>query len=256
MSKEPERSMHHAVAGQIEGMSGNVNNAKQHFETAISKDPAQVGHRLRYLNTQFSGSVFGPFYFENSVWGNAPFIGFYVILLLSVPVYSMFYFAMKSEYGVAIFRVFFAPILLLFAVYAAIPTLYKLYMNEKYWDGEGVDMTGDYANCAMLTIGLVISATGFFLVNSDVILLGMLWLLFAGGINWVGQVKDKFAKGVIFILLVSIPFIMLAIVLRLLGAKLGYPDFLKFAQYGLIAGASVFAISLKEAFSNKKNKTQ
>ncbi len=256
LGKEPERSMHHAVAGQIEGMSGNTGNAKQHFETAISKDPAQVGHRMRYLNTRFSGSFVGQIYRPSSVWGIQTFNFFYRLLLLNLPLYWLFYLAMESENGIAILQVFYAPLLLLFAVYAAIPTLYKMYLNKKYWGGEGVDMTRDYANCAMLTIGLIISATGLFIVNKDVILLGILWLLFAGGINWSRQVKERFVVVTLIILIVAIIFTMLAVVLQLLGAKLGYPDVLKFAQYGLIAGASILAINLKEAFSKKKNETK
>ncbi|MCC6726982.1 MAG: tetratricopeptide repeat protein, partial [Saprospiraceae bacterium] len=200
LNTEPERSMHHAVAGQIEGMAGNAGHAQLHFDTAINKDPAQVGHRLRYLNTRFSGSFWGQFYLQSSIWGAAKFNGYYLILLAYIPIYSAFYNTLQADMGIIMCRIFFAPILLLFAVYTAIPTLYKAYLNEKNWGGEGVDMREDLWNCAGLTIGLLLSATGIFLANEDVTLLGALWLLFMGGINWVRFFKSKFVRIVLTIL--------------------------------------------------------
>ncbi len=256
LNQEPERGMHHTVAGQIEGLAGNAKISQLHFDTAISKDPSQVGHRMRYLNTRFSGSFLGRFYLQNSVWGATRFTSFYLMLLAYVPIYSMFYFAWETKYGAILCRVFFAPLLLLFAIYAAIPTLYKLYLNEKYWDGEGIDMLEDYQNCAALTIGLIISATGLLLINEDVILIGAAWLIFVGGIYGVRFVKDDFVRITLIILLISIPFLMLALTLKLIGANIGYPEFLKFTKYGLIVGIAVMAINIKEMLTQKKQKNE
>lgn len=249
LGKEPERGLHHTVAGQIKGLIGNHISSQGHFDVAMAYEPLNIDHRLRYLNTMFSGSFLGKTYHQTSVWGANKFKGYYLILML----YSIFFLPFYLMEFPKVFKfvgpMFFAPLFLLFGIYTSIPTAYKSYKNWRLWGKHGINMSEDLWNASGLLVGLLFLAAGLFLQNQLVSLVGSLILAFAGGLNWVRLMKNTWFKKALILILLTIPIVIAALLIWVLVINVNWQLLPQWAIFGLIlvVGVLMNIIMWKEA---------
>lgn len=249
--EEPEESYHQVVAGEIAGIEGDGERSKLYIASAIQNNPTVVAPRVAYLNLMFSKTALSSIYHQDIVWDRRQFAVF-LLILLGVGFFLLPFQLAKAPAADLVL----APLLLVFGLYALLPTLYRVYKSWQLWGRHGVIWPESPFPILGFLLCTALLALAFYLQKTPLYWSGMLLVFFFFGTAVFHRLGRAGWKTVITIVLFILAIGALLLVFQAFDWDFG--ELLSQGAYGIIPAVSIFVAQLlqmrREKAGRPKNK--